>query len=122
MADKKEIPFALLEILTEYTDEEHRLSAKAIIELLTSQYGLAAERRTIYSNIDLLRKYGYNIDGWEKGKGGYCLLKHQFSPKEVCVLTDLILTSDQLNRREKEQLREKLLKTLSKYQKQKNIM
>lgn len=118
MADtKKDIPFALLEILTDCTDEDHRLSTREITELLADRYGLEAERRTIYSNIDLLRKYGYNIDGWEKGKGGYCLLKHQFSPKEVCVLTDLIHVSDQLNRREKKQLREKLLKTLSKYQK-----
>ena len=120
MADKKEILFALLEILTDCTDEDHRLSTREITELLADRYGLEAERRTIYSNIDLLRKYGYNIDGWEKGKGGYCLLKHQFSPKEVCVLTDLIQTSDQLNRREKKQLKDKLLETMSKYQKQKN--
>ena len=121
MADtKKDIPFALLEILTDCTDEDHRLSTREITELLADRYGLEAERRTIYSNIDLLRKYGYNIDGWEKGKGGDCLLKHQFSPKEVCVLTDLIQTSDQLNRREKKQLKDKLLETMSKYQKQKN--
>ena len=88
MADKKEIPFALLEILQENTDEEHRLSAREIIELLASRYGLEAERRTIYSNIDLLRKYGHNIDGWGKEKGGYALIDHQFTPKETLVLTD----------------------------------
>ena len=33
MADKKEIPFALLEILTRYTDEEHVLTAKEIMTL-----------------------------------------------------------------------------------------
>ena len=33
MADKKEIPFALLEILTRYTDEEHVLTAKDLYKL-----------------------------------------------------------------------------------------
>ena len=118
MADKKEIPFALLEILKEFTDEKHRLSTKEITKLLADRYGLEAERRTIYSNIYLLREFGYNIDCWERSKEGYCLLEHQLTPKEVHVLADLVRTSEQLNRSEKKQLTEKLLQTLSMYQKQ----
>ena len=43
----------LIEILTKYTDEEHLLNATQIIEKLKA-YGVEAERKSIYSDIQLL--------------------------------------------------------------------
>ena len=71
MADKKDIPFALLEILTEYTDSTHFLPTTDIIEILKSNYCLDTERRTIYANSVLLQKLGYKISNWRDNNIGF---------------------------------------------------
>ena len=71
MADKKELPLALLEVLKEYTDEAHILSAKELTRILEEQYDLTLERRTLYANIELLRKYGFHISTWQENGYGY---------------------------------------------------
>ena len=43
----------IIEILTRYTDEQHLLSAAQIIDKLKA-YGLEAERKTVYSDINAL--------------------------------------------------------------------
>ena len=58
MSEKKELPLALLQILTRYTDANHVLTNKAINEILNKEYGLSMERRTMYANFDILAKYG----------------------------------------------------------------
>ena len=118
MADKKDIPFAMLEILREYTDEDHFISTPDLINLMREMYGLELERRTIYANADLLRKYGYRIDDWHNNGIGYNLAEHQFSVKEVSKLYDLVQNSDQYSQTEKKRLQKKLLHTLSKYQRE----
>ena len=83
MADKKELPLALLEILTKYTDHDHYLSTAEMTEILHSEYGLTLERRTLYSNMDLLKKYGHKISTWKDNGYGYCLTEHQSSKVHV---------------------------------------
>ena len=118
MADKKDIPFALLEILREYTDKDHCLSAPDLIDLMKSQYGVELERRTLYANIRFLRKFGYMIEDWNMNQVGYRLMEHQFSPKEVFALCDLLQDCDQLKPGEKKKLKAKLLGTLSVFQRE----
>lgn len=116
MADKKDIPFALLEILKEFTDEEHTISSGEILYMLKTIYDLEAERRTIYASILLLRKYGYDIDDWNTTHTGYRLNKHQFEPDEVTQLCRLIRNSKELSNKQKADLCDRLTETLSKYQ------
>lgn len=116
MADKKDIPFAMLEILREYTDEDHFISTPDLIKLMEEIYGLKLERRTIYANADLLRKYGQRIDDWHINGVGYNLTEHQFSPKEVSLLCDLLKDCNQLKPSEKKKLKNKLMNTLSIFQ------
>ena len=104
MADKKELPLALLEILTKYTDHDHYLSTAEMTEILHSEYGLTLERRTLYSNMDLLKKYGHKISTWKDNGYGYCLTEHQFTEKEVSVLIELLRNCNGLSRREREKL------------------
>ena len=77
MADKKELPLALLEILESSTDKDHILSASQIRKKLESKYGLTLERRTLYSNIELLEKYGHKISSWRDNSEGYYLEERQ---------------------------------------------
>ena len=118
MTDKKDIPLAMLEILREYTDEDHILSTPDLIDLMREMYGLELERRTIYANANLLRKYGYKIDDWHINGIGYNLSEHQFSPKEVFALCDLLQDCDQLKPGEKKKLKAKLLGTSSVFQRE----
>ena len=72
MADnKKELPLALLEILRESTDENNILSTKELTTLLEKRYDLTLERRTLYANIELLKKYGSKISTWQENYTGY---------------------------------------------------
>lgn len=48
---KKMLNMMMLDILKEYTDAEHRLRQKDIIDLLESNYGASCDRRSVKSNI-----------------------------------------------------------------------
>ena len=50
----------LLQILQERTDDEHGLSMQEIIAGLAS-YGIEAERKSIYSDLELLEQFGVDI-------------------------------------------------------------
>ena len=52
----------LMKILMELTDEEHDITLAEIVEQLKS-YGVTAERKSLYSDIENLRLYGMDIVG-----------------------------------------------------------
>lgn len=118
MADKKAIPFALLEALKTHTDKDHILSTKKLMALLESDYDLTIERRTLYANIDMLKDFGYRISTWQENGYGYYLEEHQFSKSEVFLLCNAIHSSHFISDRESSRLIDKLLSTLSVYEKQ----
>ena len=117
MADKKELPLALLQILTKYTDEDHLLSTNEIIQHLQNEYDLTCERRTIYANMDLLKKYGHRISTWHENGNGYYLKEHQFTVNEITALCESLASNNQLTSKEQKVLKRKLLDTLSDSQK-----
>ena len=51
----------LLKIFLEYTDEDHPLTVAELIEHLAG-YDICAERKSVYSDIELLREYGIDIE------------------------------------------------------------
>ena len=57
----------LLKIFMEKTDETHSLTMADIISSLSS-YGIKAERKSLYDDIELLRQYGVDIIGCSEGK------------------------------------------------------
>ena len=56
MAEKKHTSFALLQILQEESDENHILNASQLAEKLDQRLNVRVERRTIYSNIEMLEQ------------------------------------------------------------------
>ena len=60
MGSKKKILY-LMKILMEQTDEEHILTAKELCEEL-EKYGLSAERKSIYKDIEVLQDFGIDIE------------------------------------------------------------
>ncbi len=113
MAEKKHSAFALLDILTTYSDEEHILSTRQLQDYLKSIYDLDLERRTLYSNIAILEQAGFIISKYEDNGKGYFLEEKQFDKGEVLLLCNAIHSSHFISEKQSNRLIEKLLKTLS---------
>ena len=104
---KKLLIMNILDILRRYTDEEHRLSQKDIVEILRDEYDMIADRKSIKRNIMNLIEFGYEINYSEalrmvpnkKGEleESYILsdfyLERDFSDSELRLLIDGLLFS-----------------------------
>lgn len=104
---RKKLSFAILDILRKYTDEDHRLSQKDIIDILKTEYDMTADRKSIKRNITSLMEMGYEINFSEAlrmfpNKNGvleesYILsdfwLEREFTDSELRLLIDSLLFS-----------------------------
>ena len=59
---KKLLIMNILDILQKYTDKNHRLSQKDIIDILEKEYEMKADRKSIKRNILNLMDFGYDIE------------------------------------------------------------
>ena len=115
MAEKKQSNMLLLDILKKYSDENHILSAKELQRLLEARYGIVLERRTIYSNLEILRQAGYKISDVKDNGKGYFLEERQFDKGEVLLLCNAIHASHFISQKQSKKLIDTLLETQSKY-------
>lgn len=115
MAEKKQSLLALLEILKKYSDENHPLSIKDIQTHLLNEYDLELDRRTLYTSMELLREFGYEVSDYEISKG-YYLIDRQFEKAEVLLLCNAIHASHFINSKQSDDLIKKLLNTQSIYE------
>ena len=104
---RKKLSFAILDILRKYTDEDHRLSQKDIIDILKTEYDMTADRKSVKRNITSLMEMGYEINFSEAlrmfpNKDGvleesYILsdfwLEREFTDGELRLLIDSLLFS-----------------------------
>ena len=116
MAEKKTSAFALLRILKKYSDEDHILSARQIIDMLDEFYGIRIERRTLYSNIEMLEQDGYVISRYEDNGRGYYLKQRQFDKAEVLLLCNAVHASHFISASQSDNIIRKLLDTQSSHQ------
>ena len=75
---------ALLEILRKKSDEEHPLTLAQIIALL-SHYGVKAERKSLYDDMEALRLFGYDVITVKNKTTGYYLGERSFALPELKV-------------------------------------
>jgi len=108
---KKMLNMMMLDILKEYSDIEHRLRQKDIIELLNSNYGASCDRRSVKSNIVSLQDMGYDI----VAQDGYYLKTREFTDAELRLLIDGVFTSGAITDKEAHELVKKLEKFSNKY-------
>ena len=59
---KKMLNINILEILKKYSDENHRLNQKEIIDLLESEYQMTVDRKAIKRNLMNLLDLGYRLE------------------------------------------------------------
>ena len=115
MAEKKQSNMLLLDILKKYSDQDHILSTKDLQKHLETQYGVNLERRTIYSNLEILRQAGYRISDVADNRKGYFLEERQFDKGEVLLLCNAIHASHFISQKQSKKLIDTLLETQSKY-------
>lgn len=109
-SNKKMTNICVLEILKEYSDEQHPLTQAEIIKKLNNDYGLELERKSVASTIDSLTDFGYDII---KTKSGCYLGEREFEPSEISFLIDAVFSSKSIDSAHSKKLAEKLTKFLS---------
>jgi len=102
-----------MRILLEKTDEDHTLSANELISALEG-YGIKAERKSVYSDIELLRTFGLDIE--YRHKQGYFIASRQFELAELKLLVDAVLSSRFISQKKSEDLIKKLASVASEYE------
>ncbi|MBQ6126378.1 MAG: WYL domain-containing protein [Erysipelotrichaceae bacterium] len=115
MAEKKHSVLALLEILKKYSDEEHVLTLKEIQAHLENEYDTVLDRRTIYTNLDILKQFGYEISDFEDNGKGYYLAEREFDKGEILLLANAVHASHFISANQSNSLIGKLLDTQSRY-------
>ena len=104
----------LLKILTEQSDEEHCMSAQALIDAL-DEYDIKAERKSIYDDIAQLNDFGYDIVLMKaKTGGGYYLASREFELAELKLLVETVQASRFLTLKKSRDLITKIEKLASK--------
>lgn len=98
----------LLRILQEETDERHPLGAAALLQRLEA-YGIQAERKSVYDDIEQLRGFGYDIVFVKsRTQGGYYLGSREFELPELKLLVDAVQASKFMTARKSRELIGKL--------------
>lgn len=79
----------LLKIFQEETDAGHGLSMARIIERL-AEYGVPAERKSIYDDIKALREFGVDVQTYQRNPVEYALGRRGFELDELMLMVDAI--------------------------------
>lgn len=103
----------ILSILEEYSDENHILTQKDIISKMQTGYDRKVDRRTIYSALDALEDFGYEISRYEDNGKGYYIVERKFSAAEIKLLIDAIYSCQYISPKQTEELLTKLRSFLS---------
>lgn len=107
MTDRSNM-LCILKILEEYSDADHILTTKDIIDKLEKIYDKKADRRTVYSTIEALSDFGYQISNFEDNGIGYYMEERTFSDAELRLLIDAVFSCEYISKRQTEELLEKL--------------
>ncbi len=102
----------IMQMLLEKTDDEHTITVPQIIEEL-SRYGISAERKSIYDDIEHLRQYGLDICTKAGKSYGYFIGERDFELPELKLLVDSVQASKFITRKKSMELISKIEKLTS---------
>lgn len=106
----------LMHILNEKTDETHGITMPEIISDLEA-YGVAAERKSIYSDMENLRLYGIDVIGEaENGVYKYRVGNRKFELAELKLLVDSVQSAKFITEKKSNELIKKIEGFASKYE------
>lgn len=102
----------LMKILMEKTDDSHIITMPEILKALES-YGVTAERKSIYSDMEYLRVYGIDVIG---ENGNYHVGSRFFELPELKLLVDSIQSAKFITAKKSHELIKKLESLASEYE------
>lgn len=82
----------LMEILLQQTDERHPMTVPEMISEL-ARHGVAAERKSIYNDLESLRTFGLDIVQTKSRTTGYYIGARSFEVPELKLLVDSVQSS-----------------------------
>lgn len=104
-----------MKILWEDTDENHPITVNKLINSLKA-YGISAERKSIYSDIELLRDFGLDILCVREKANKYFIASRDFELPELKLLVDAIQSSRFITYKKSEEFIKKIEKLCSNYE------
>ncbi len=105
----------LARFLMEETDEKHPVTMEQMIRHL-SEAGIAAERKSIYADLEELRLAGLDVICTKGRNTGYFIGDRRFQLPEVRLLVDAVQSSRFLTRKKSEELIGKLQSLVSRHE------
>lgn len=96
-----------IEIFKRMTDEEHPVTVSEIIELLAEK-GIAAERKSVYRDMEAMKQLGYDIISIHEKQFRYYLAEREFETVELRMLIDAVQASRFITKRKSNELIRKL--------------
>ncbi len=112
---KKALLLCVLQVLSDYSDENHPMTIAAIKKKLKTDYDMEANRNTISRNISLLRDLNFDISTYDENHGGAYLCTRVFDDMELQWLIDDVLNSKYLTEKDAGDLIKKLKKLSNKH-------
>lgn len=109
---KMKILLVMKELL-EKTDENHPISMIELVSML-ERNGISAERKSVYHDIETLKKFGMDIESKREQPAGYYIASRDFELPELKLLVDAVQCAKFITRKKSEQLIQKLENLASK--------
>ena len=100
--------------LHKYTNKENPKSANDILSYL-SELNIEAERKSVYSDIEKLKKFYREPIEYDEKKHGYYISNPQFSAYELRIILDSIFLSHTLTLKETYEIIKKILNSMNVY-------
>jgi hypothetical protein len=98
----------LMKILLEKTDVENPMSINEIITEL-GKYSICAERKSIYSDFEILKQFGLDIEVSGRSKAtGYYVARRQFELPDLKLLIEAVQSADFISEEKGDELISKL--------------
>ena len=96
----------------EKTDEDHQMTVNDLIDEL-DRFGISAERKSIYSDVELLKNFGADIVCDKTRTNNYYIASREFELPELKLLVDAVQSSKFITHKKSNELIKKIEKLTS---------